>query len=262
MDLRLQNVCKICPVKLFAVRRGTMQRICIAGRVPALRPSAILLVSPQLGACHRLRRALSTEPPTLGGMAGLVKKTVAIVAQGLNTYGPAFGLGVGGVVVVYGMSSLALSATGAFMSLTLSDALYWGFATGFVSAGLLGFGALRGYRSMTIRTEPVFRMALAKLRENERVSGALGANIAPGTLKAYDRVPGHISSSKLAWVDPRVQMIFQVVGKDTGREGMVSILAVLVFAWPEPARGDVSLGLHASPPHLLTFPSTSITSNT
>ena len=40
---------------------------------------------------------------------------------------------------------------------------------------------------------------------------------APLTLRS----PAQNSTQKLGWVDPRVQMIFQVVGEDTGREAMV-----------------------------------------
>ena len=166
-------------------------------------------------------RPLSGAPPPPPPSPTLVSQTVAGLAAGLNQYGPAVGLGVSGLVVVYGVSSLAWTVGGSFMSLTLKDALYWGFASGFLSAGLLGAGALRGYRASTLRTQPVFNLALAKLRKDERVAAALGATIQPGTLKAYDRVPGHVSTTKLAWVDPRVQMIFQVVGTDTGREAMV-----------------------------------------
>ena len=156
-----------------------------------------------------------------GKEKGLVQQVVAEVSHLLNTYGAIGGLGVGGAVVVYGVSSLALSATGAFLSLTLTDALYWGFASGFLSAGIVGLSAVRGYRYITIRTDPVFNVALGKLRENEEVASMLGANIQPGLLKAYVRTAGHFSPQKFGWVDPRVQMLFNVTGKDTGREGMV-----------------------------------------
>jgi hypothetical protein len=185
-------------------------------------PSAACSAYPS-PSCIRGLRLLSTSGS--GQPGTFVSQTIASVAQGLNTYGPAIGLTVSGVVVVYGVSSLALTVGSSFMSLTLKDALYWGFASGFLSAALLGVGAVRGYRSMTIRTEPVFQMALLKLREHSAVGASLGANIQPGTLKAYDRVAGHVSTTKLAWVDPRVQMIFQVRGVDTGREGMVRLAA-------------------------------------
>jgi len=151
----------------------------------------------------------------------VVQTVVAEAANILNSYGPMVGIGVGGLVVVYGVSSLALSATGAFMSLTLSDALYWGFASGFLSAGVMGISAVKGYRYVTIRTDPVFNVALGKLRGSDRVTSLLGANIQSGQLKAYVRSAGHFSPNKLGWVDPRVQMLFNISGKDTGREGMV-----------------------------------------
>ena len=168
-------------------------------------------------ACHP--RSFSSG--TSKDKGGLVQTVVAEVSHLLNTYGALAGLGVGGAVVVYGVSSLALSATGAFLSLTLTDALYWGFASGFLSAGIVGLSAVRGYRYITIRTDPVFNVALGKLRENEEVASKLGANIQPGVLKAYLRTAGHFSPQKFGWVDPRVQMLFNVTGKDTGREGMV-----------------------------------------
>lgn len=150
-----------------------------------------------------------------------VSTIVRTVATAVNKHGPMIAAATGGLVIVYGISSLALHLTGSFLSLTLTDAVKVGFGAGFASAGLLAFGGLRAYRLITLRPEAVFQSALAKLAGNERVASALGATIVPGTLKAYNLEPGHFSTQRYGWVDPRVSMLFQVVGSDTGREGMV-----------------------------------------
>ena len=169
------------------------------------------------------RRFLSSSPhpspPT--GLAGVVYSAQRALAISLNTWGPYASLAVGGSVVVYGVSSLALHVTSTFLSLSLTDALYGGFGAGFLSCGMLVAGGLRSYKSITIHPDAVFRLALGKVQRDERVASALGATVAAGPLQAYNLVPGHVSTQKLGWVDPRVQMLFQVEGKDTGREGMV-----------------------------------------
>ena len=160
-------------------------------------------------------------PPPPTGAAGLLHSAQRALAIALNTYGPLTGLAAGGGVVIYGVSSLALHVTTTFMSLSLTDALYGGFGAGFLSCGALVAAGLRSYRRVTIHPDAVFKLALSKVQRDARVAGALGATVKPGALQAYNLVAGHVSTQKLGWVDPRVQMLFSVVGADTGREGMV-----------------------------------------
>lgn len=155
-----------------------------------------------------------------------VRKVVRSVSNALNTYGPSVATAMGGLVVVYGVSSLAITITGSFLSLSLTDAVKFGFATGFASAGLMAAVGLRAYRRITIRPEAVYQAALYKLGADARVAAAMGATLRPGALRAYNLVPGHLSTQKMGWVDPRIQMLFQVVGTDTGREGIATVEAI------------------------------------
>lgn len=155
--------------------------------------------------------------------SGPISAVSRAIASQINTHGSTIALGAGGVVIIYGMSSLAYHATSTFLSLTLTDAMYLGYATGFTSAAMLAGGAARAYLLMTLQPDSVFAAALVKISADERVGAALGASIAPGELRAYTHVPGHLSTTKMGWVDPRVSMLFQVVGKDTGRQAMVRV---------------------------------------
>jgi hypothetical protein len=194
-------------------------------RIPSSAPSARASAHARSAAFAVARAAASASSRAFsdGGHwhekgAAAIVRTVATAA---NKHGPLIAAATGSFVIIYGISSLALHLTGSFLSLTLTDAVKVGFGAGFASAGVLAAGGLRAHQHVTLRPEAVFQSALAKLAGNERVAAALGASVKPGTLKAYNLEPGHFSTQRLGWVDPRVSMLFQVVGSDTGREGMV-----------------------------------------
>ena len=160
-------------------------------------------------------------PPPHSGVSGFLFRVNRSVAIAANTLGPYTAMAVGSCVVVYGVSSLALHLSTSILSLTLTDALYGGFGAGFLSCGILAASAVRFHRSVTLSPDAVFKVALARVAGDARVAAAMGASVKAGPLQAYNLVPGHVSTQQLGWVDPRVQMLFQVVGEDTGREGMV-----------------------------------------
>lgn len=165
------------------------------------------------------------DAPPRAGIAALAHRVSRGVAIAANTLGPYTAMGLGSCVVVYGVSSLALHVSTSILSLTLTDALYGGFGAGFLSCAALALAAARAHRSVTLHPDAVFKVALARVAGDARVGAALGASVKAGPLQAYNSVPGHVSTQKLGWVDPRVQMLFNVVGEDTGREGMVRGLA-------------------------------------
>ena len=66
---------------------------------------------------------------------------------------------------------------------------------------------------------------MARLAADARVRTALGPNVSARPLRAYAIEPGHISlSRKLAWIEPRAQMLLHVAG-DLG-EGIATVEAV------------------------------------
>jgi hypothetical protein len=111
------------------------------------------------------------------------------------------------------------------LELDMKQVFYFGFLTGVATSAALAGGGMRAWRSMTIQPDAVYRTALHKLARNGVVRGEIGTAIRSGSLKAYVVHPGHVSMDRgLRWVDPRVQMLFQVVG-DKG-EGMATVEAV------------------------------------
>ena len=101
-----------------------------------------------------------------------------------------------------------------------------GFGTGLVSGGLVAATLVAGYRAITISTQTVHKLALAKLARAPQVRAALGSGISSGNLRAYVMYPGHLSigSKRLGWVEPRAQMLFQVTGERG--EGIATLEAV------------------------------------
>jgi hypothetical protein len=173
-----------------------------------------------------LSSSSTPTPPPSSWRAATAAKIAKTIAAQVNENGTTVAVGVGGLVIVYGMSTLAFHATSTFLSLTLTDAMYFGFGTGFVSAAMLAGGAARAYVLATLSPDAAYAVALARIRADERVALAMGASLSPGELKAYTHVQGHLSTTKLGWVDPRVSMLFQVVGNDTGRQAMASVEAI------------------------------------
>jgi hypothetical protein len=202
-----------------------------APRVVAVAPPALLVRLPTAGAAAALRRRLmSTQPgqaPPAGGAAGAAKSAESTIAL-LRKYAPQIWLGAGALVVIYGVSSIGLSVASGIMSLDIWTVFKYGVATGAGAALALGGGALYGLRLRRISPEAAFRKALARVQSSQRAQEALGTNIRSGQLKAYVAHRGHFAlggkAQPLAWVEPRVQLLFQVAGEVN--EGMVTAEAV------------------------------------
>lgn len=154
----------------------------------------------------------------------------------------------GGVVVIYGLSRLAISSMSLVLGMDLYHAFYIGLGSGLSVALVLGGSAVYVYRMVTINPEVAYKRALARVQGSTFIRAYLGNTIKPGVLKAHNYMPGHLASGKsvgkLTWVEPRVQMLFQVTGEKG--EAMVTAEAVkhnggLVFnllAIDSPAKGD------------------------
>jgi len=126
-------------------------------------------------------------------------------------YLPQIALGGGALVVVYGISKIMIYVTSGLMSLDFKDVFYYGYLTGAVSVLVVAAGATYALRLARINPEGAFRRALSRVQADASAQAVLGTNIRGGNLKAYTIQPGHVSLAKrLAWVEPRVQMLFQV----------------------------------------------------
>ncbi len=139
---------------------------------------------------------------------------------------------------MWGVSSAAVHVATVLLELDMKQVFYIGFLTGVATSAGFVAGGWRAYRAITIAPDAVYRAALHKLQRNAVVRAELGNNLRPGHLKAYVVHPGHFSIDKrFGWVEPRVQMLFQVSGDKqlppsgaghgaSGAEGMVTCEAV------------------------------------
>ena len=101
----------------------------------------------------------------------------------------------------------------------------YGFVAGAAVVLVVGGVAGLAARASRIAPEAACRAALALVSEAPAAERALGTNIRAGVLKAYVAAPAHLTArGGLAWVEPRIQVLFHVVG-ELG-EGMVTAEAV------------------------------------
>lgn len=149
-----------------------------------------------------------------------------LTLSNIRAYSPQIAAGAGVIVVIYGLSTAAYYVTSTLLHLDMQQVFRLGLFTGLAGGCMIAGGLVTGYRAMTISTQTVHKMALAKLAKSAQVRSLLGTGIASGQLRAYTLYPGHLSvgGKKLGWVEPRAEMLFQVVG-DRG-EGMATVQAV------------------------------------
>ena len=119
---------------------------------------------------------------------------------------------VGGTLLV---AKLAMNFTSFFTHLTPQLVGKWGFYTGFGTASVMGALGLFTIDALTIRADPVFKHCLSKVQVDPEAMRMLGDGITPGKLRSYrlDAAKFEPTSNKTAkWREPRVQMIFDVIG--------------------------------------------------
>jgi hypothetical protein len=155
-----------------------------------------------------------------------ISQQAAQVTNFIQQYWPHMAAGTGVFIVVYGLASSAIHVSSFLLHLDALSTLRAGIALGFVGASTLAGGALYFYRRTILNPKVVLRLAMEQLERSKLVRESLGAQIRVGDLQAWKEVQGHWSlEKKLGWVDPRVQMIFQVVGEGN-RQGFASVEAV------------------------------------
>jgi hypothetical protein len=208
-----------------------------AAVLPRLLPASSTLMAPPFlsSRTHAATRSLSsssssssTASSPSGAGAAFVWARRNLTLSNLKAHWPQIVAGSGALVVLYGISSASVHIATTLLELDMKQVFYGGFLTGVVTCGALGIAAVRAYRGMSISPDAVYRAALTKLSRNAVVREHIGGQVRSGHLKAYTVHPGHLSSggtgTRFGWVEPRVQMLFQVVG-DRG-EGMATCEAV------------------------------------
>lgn len=144
-----------------------------------------------------------------------VEEAPLTMLQQVALRAPVWGAAIGGALVVYGITKSVMWITSSFMHVNFSTVGFIGFAAGFLSASLCAGGAYATYRFLTIRPEFVYRKALSSIGGHEISKEVLGGTVHSGSLRAYTLRTGGVglnSERRVAWLWPRVQMIFQVEG--------------------------------------------------
>eukprot|EP00946_MAST-07B_sp_MAST-7B-sp1_P002771 g2771.t1 len=154
---------------------------------------------------------------------------------------------LGGAAIAYVFTKASLYITTNLMGITLTDAVWFGFGSGFLTSTGIAVSALTFYNTFdSVRPEPVYRAAMKKIAEDDNVVSILGPinlmgnGLNSGFLRAYKIDggdvgfgPGHRGVSvptplgkdnKLVWRFPRIQMMFQVYGRD--RQALVTVEAL------------------------------------
>ena len=160
----------------------------------------------------------------------------------LLQYGPRVVVATG---LAYGFTKISLYITTQLMSITLTDAVWFGFASCFLASTATAISAVVTWNTFdSVRPEPVYRAALDKIREDENITNILGgigiqSNFESGFMRSYKLDggslgfgPGHRGfalnvgrgpENKLVWRYPRIQMMFQVYG--TKHQALVTVEA-------------------------------------
>lgn len=137
-----------------------------------------------------------------------------------------------------------MSFTSFFTSLSPAIVAKYGFYLGFTTSLSMSALALFTLDTLTVRADPVFKHALSKVQGSEEIMSKLGDGIVPGNMRSYRLDAGKFeptSGTSVAWRNPRIQMIFDVVGQGPPfRTGLVTCEAVKVTgAFPPKLRTNV-----------------------
>lgn len=148
----------------------------------------------------------------------------------LRKIAPQIGLIGGGILVIYGISSLAVNLMTMFFRLDFETVFYAGFGTGVLTTGLLASVLVHRYRSQRLRPANVFQVALKALQENPNIHKHFGLSLRVTPLRSYLSEPGYFSPTSFKWINPRMQMLFKVSGAGNQRDAYVSTPAIIFCA--------------------------------
>jgi hypothetical protein len=184
--------------------------------------------------------------------------------------------------LAYGFTKISLYITTQLMSITLTDAVWFGFGSGFVVAAATASTAALTWNTFdSVRPEPVYLAALNKIRKDPNITDILGpigfqSKFNSGFMRSYKLDggslgfgPGHRGfalnvgrgpNNKLVWRYPRIQMMFQVYGSkhqalvtveafNMWRKTKLNLVALDVLDSDHPEHGDPIL-VHGEPERL------------
>lgn len=142
-----------------------------------------------------------------------------------RAYAPQLGAAAGVCVGIYGITAGAYHLALGLTHIDIGTAFRWGLATGALCSVTLAGAAVAGYRRTTASPAALQRLALLRLQRSPAARAALGSRFAPGALRAVSSAHGHLavssSAARLGWLQPRVSLLFDVLGERG--EGMVTV---------------------------------------
>ncbi len=143
--------------------------------------------------------------------------------EDLRQQWPKIAFGTGAAVVTYGAAVVVYDLAYAVTHMNIETVYMYGIETGVGMSLIAAAGLLTLRNRVTLRSEAVFRIALAKLAKSEVVTTRLGPHLRAGSLRAYTTVPAHLALS--GWrprvVAPHTSMLFHVLGE--WGEGMATV---------------------------------------
>ena len=180
--------------------------------VPSSAPAIISGAGPSLPVPPRLpllRFGASIRWRSAHAPASLVSRLSSTLGHARQLL-PTTAGGFGALVAVYGSWRMLVWA----MSASVHDVFETGFVAGGVTVLAVGAGLWRAWSRTYVAPDAAFTAAMALVDESPVAEAALGTNIRAGELKAYTSTRGHVQAHRgLAWVEPRIQLLFQVVGE-------------------------------------------------
>ena len=202
----------ICVGSIIGVSYSSSSAAAAARFHSARRPALLRVLGSAAGGggarSHSRHHGASAAPPL-----SLTQRVSAVVSLARQLLPSTVG-GFGALVAVYGTWRVLVWSVNSFLSLDMYNVFEYGFAAGAGTMAAVGFGALRAWRLTSISPDAAFRAAMAVVDVSPAAEAALGTNIRAGVLKAYTASPAHVQARRgLAWVEPRIQLLFQVVGE-------------------------------------------------
>lgn len=122
----------------------------------------------------------------------------------------------GGVVTLYGISTMLYSITSSLMTLTPMSSLYYGFVGGCITAAAGSSAFMTSGRLTSVHPDAAYHAAIKLLDADKAVSAVLGRRTTSSSqaIKAFRHTSGGLSvrDGRPTWVLPSLEMTVRVGG--------------------------------------------------
>lgn len=114
--------------------------------------------------------------------------------------------------------------TTTFMTLTPAVSLYYGFIGGTMTSGISCIALAIAWNSRFISPESAFHKIIGNANKNPQIKKVFGSSLTAGELRTYRSTSGSIGikNGYPVWIGPKIEMVFNVRGKDA--EGLIAAI--------------------------------------